>query len=613
MKLTKFGVKLFFSFLLVSLIPLGIAGTIVYKYVHDRTKEEVQRKLQSTAHSLKEQLSLLLSKRRFRVADFSSDGFISDCVEQIGRKHLDCSQISETLNIYLIKKQKRLDPHLLEVTILNKEGIVIASTSRHQIGKDKSREDYFRVPFLSLESKGPYFSDALERSETVEELQLVFSAILTDKDLHRPMGVIVTKVNGDIVQDILKVPMYGSGKESFTDHTGEIYIVNSKKLMITSSSSSEGLSFNHIVDTKAMNEVLTAKGELSGIYENYNGVRVLGTALFVPEANWVILAEKYVKDAFLPLLKIKYIFAFSGGGVLFLVFIFSFVISHKINAIIKKLIEGTRRAADGDLEHAIIIGKRNDEIKELVESFNLMMSKLRESLREKEMLLREIHHRVKNNMQVISSLLRLQSRNVQDEQQTEMLKDSQNRIKAMALIHEKLYRSKDLARIDFNDYIKTLVNDLFLTYKVSTGKVALKMNIETVSFGIDTAIPCGLIVNELVTNSLKYAFPGERDGEIKISLHKIADYKSETSTLADGKSPKPRTRADVAAEIFELTVSDNGTGIPKDMDIRKIESLGLRLIINLAEKQLQGKVELNRNNGTKFQIKFKEAIYKERT
>ena len=235
------------------------------------------------------------------------------------------------------------------------------------------------------------------------------------------------------------------------------------------------------------------------------------------------------------------------------------------------------------------------EVGQIAERYNIVMDALQKatakteaSLKEKEVLLREIHHRVKNNMQVISSLIRLQSRNVKDEQQIEMLKESQNRIKAMALIHEKLYRSKDLANIDFNDYIKNLVNDLFLSYKVSTGKVALKMNIETVSFGIDTAIPCGLIVNELVSNSLKHAFPKGRDGEIKISLR----------TLEEGD--------------IELIVSDNGVGIPKDLDFRNTESLGLRLITNLTEKQLQGKVELNRNKGTEFQIKFKEVKYKER-
>jgi two-component sensor histidine kinase len=205
----------------------------------------------------------------------------------------------------------------------------------------------------------------------------------------------------------------------------------------------------------------------------------------------------------------------------------------------------------------------------------------------------------------MSSLLKLQSRNVKDEQQIEMLKESQNRIKAMALIHEKLYRSKDFANVEFNDYIKDLVNDLFASYKISNSRIALKLDIKNISLGIDTAIPCGLIVNELVSNSLKYAFPEGKDGEIRISLHKIADF-------ACWPARRGLQNEDLKSEIYELVVSDNGVGISQDMDFRNTDSLGLRLITNLAENQLQGKVEINRDKGTKFQIKFKEAKYKQR-
>lgn len=238
------------------------------------------------------------------------------------------------------------------------------------------------------------------------------------------------------------------------------------------------------------------------------------------------------------------------------------------------------------------------EIGQIAERYNGVMDALQKeaaktenSLKEKEMLLREIHHRVKNNMQVMSSLLRLQTRNVTDEKTLEMAKESQNRIKVMALIHEKLYRSKDFANVEFNDYIKDLVNDLFLSYKVSSSDIKLTMNIDTISLGIDTAIPCGLIINELVSNSLKYAFPKGKDGEIRISLQRIAD---------------------VTSGMFELIVSDNGVGISPELDLKKTESLGLRLITNLAENQLQGNVEINREQGTKFQIRFKEAQYKQR-
>ena len=206
--------------------------------------------------------------------------------------------------------------------------------------------------------------------------------------------------------------------------------------------------------------------------------------------------------------------------------------------------------------------------------------KIEASLKEKEMLLREIHHRVKNNMQVISSLLWLQSGYITDKKYLEMFRDSQNRITTMSLIHEKLYRSKDLSKIEFNEYIRDLANGLFQSYGVKSGSIELIINVENVSLGIDHAIPCGLIINELITNSLKYAFPENKKGEIKVSLHLINE------------------------NMVELAVSDNGMGIPCNVDFRKTESLGLRLVTILAENQLQGKIDLDRSRGTEFKIKF---------
>lgn len=235
----------------------------------------------------------------------------------------------------------------------------------------------------------------------------------------------------------------------------------------------------------------------------------------------------------------------------------------------------------------------------------LAQKQIEASLIEKEVLLKEIHHRVKNNMQVISSLLKLQAGTLKDENLIEILKESQNRIKAMSLIHEKLYRSEDIANIDFGDYIKNLANDLFRFYNISTAKIKLKMDAGDVFINIDTAIPCGLIINELISNSLKYAFPEGKEGEIKISLHKITDMELQNADLkSEVRNPK--------SEMIELIVSDNGVGIPEDIDYRNTESLGLRLITNLTEHQLGGKVELNRDKGTEFRIRFNEVKYKER-
>ncbi len=202
------------------------------------------------------------------------------------------------------------------------------------------------------------------------------------------------------------------------------------------------------------------------------------------------------------------------------------------------------------------------------------------SLREKEVLLKEIHHRVKNNMQVISGLLGLQSRFIDNTKYTEIFKESQNRIKSMALVHEKLYSTSDLSRINFKDYISTLACDLFKSYSLMAEKIVLKLEIEDIQVAVDTAIPCGLITNEVLSNSLKYAFPGERRGEITINV----------CTTDDNKTV--------------ILLSDNGIGIPDNIDFTKNSSLGLHLVETLV-RQIRGTLDLNRNNnGTEFRITF---------
>lgn len=214
-------------------------------------------------------------------------------------------------------------------------------------------------------------------------------------------------------------------------------------------------------------------------------------------------------------------------------------------------------------------------------------SLIQASLLEKETLLKEIHHRVKNNLQIISSLLRLQSRQIKDQWTLELFKESQNRVQAMALIHEKLYQSSNLAQIDFQEYITTLIDHLCRSYDIHQPAITIKINVEPVPLPIDTAIPCGLIINELVSNSLKYAFPGNPGGEICVNLQ-------------FGVSP---CNAPVDKDRFILTISDNGIGLPEDLDFRNTSSLGLQLVCRLA-KQIGGSLELNRSQGTEFKLVF---------
>ena len=207
--------------------------------------------------------------------------------------------------------------------------------------------------------------------------------------------------------------------------------------------------------------------------------------------------------------------------------------------------------------------------------------KIKAALKEKETLLKEIHHRVKNNMNVTSSLLKLQSAGITDKKTLEMFQDTRGRIQTMALVHDKLYRSKDLAHIDFREYIKDLAENQFRSYDVKRDRISLKVAAEGLFFEIDLATPCGLIISELVSNALKHAFPQNRKGEVKIALSAIN------------------------ADEFELIVSDDGVGIPADVDFENTESFGLYLI-NLLVEQLDGTIDLDRDGGTAFRIRFRK-------
>ena len=204
---------------------------------------------------------------------------------------------------------------------------------------------------------------------------------------------------------------------------------------------------------------------------------------------------------------------------------------------------------------------------------------LRTALQEKEVLLKEVHHRVKNNLQVISSLLDLQTDCIENEKMQDVFRESQNRIRSMAMIHEQLYQTPDLARIDFVDYVESLTSHLFRSYRTQANQVTLHLDIASIYLSIETAIPCGLIINELVSNALKHAFPDDRGGDISIEL-------------------QPREAQDLS-----LVIRDNGVGLPSDMDFRQSRSLGMTLVMTLV-KQVSGVMEWDNDNGLEVQIVF---------
>ena len=213
---------------------------------------------------------------------------------------------------------------------------------------------------------------------------------------------------------------------------------------------------------------------------------------------------------------------------------------------------------------------------------------LRKTIMERETLLRELYHRTKNNMNTISSLINLQTASLHgDETTIHMFRDLQDRIMSMALVHERLYKSKDLSNVNFKDYVSDLATTLTTGYKINMDKLSLKLDIEDFTLSIDTLIPCGLIINELMTNSLKYAFVDRREGQISI--------KGQVSAESD----------------IQLVYSDNGIGFPVGFDFAKVETLGLRLINGLISGQLHGKMEITTWPETVFTFSFRESGYKQ--
>jgi two-component sensor histidine kinase len=204
---------------------------------------------------------------------------------------------------------------------------------------------------------------------------------------------------------------------------------------------------------------------------------------------------------------------------------------------------------------------------------------IKKSLKDKELLLREIHHRVKNNLQVVSSLLYLQSKKSSDKGVNDALLESQHRVKSMVLIHEKLYRSEDLASIDYSEYISELTNTLFRSYRLDTSRIKLELEVGAIRLNTDFAVQCGLLINELVSNAMKHAFPDERKGTISIK------FKCDET------------------EKYTLEIKDDGVGLKDDFTMDTRDTLGMQLVNTLVE-QMNGTIEISNRNGAGFKIQF---------
>ena len=260
-------------------------------------------------------------------------------------------------------------------------------------------------------------------------------------------------------------------------------------------------------------------------------------------------------------------------------------IPRKLNSKKLRLLKTLAKKVINLLELRLAYQQLQETNKELEERVTVRTEMLKTSLEEKELLLKEVHHRVKNNLQVISSILSLQSQYIKEPQILSTLEDTQNRIASMALIHEKLYESTNLRQIHFADYLKSLSQNLFSSYNINPHLIKLKLEVVNITLDLDTAIPCGLLINELISNALKHAFPEEQEGQISITFSVMVK------------------------EQLCIEVRDNGIGLPADFDLEQTSSLGLRLIRALT-RQIRGLLEIESNPGlgTVFKVTFPQLM-----
>lgn len=578
MKLNNRSLKwlLTLNFLIVVAIPITVITLFTVHTLNTQLEKEIAAKNMWLARSLAGQLEKYLDSHQ------NTLGFMVEFLNN--NPELTDRQI----NHYL---QAMVDSYQLfdMVQILDRQGVVryLAPYAPDYDRLNLSRQDFY----INTRRLGrTYWSSSFIAIQTGQP------TIAVAKPYRQ--GLIVGYLNVSKISDgIERVFNNQIGWLEITDQRGS-YIYHSTKSFA-----------NQMINAKNNYPVQQGLHGKLGLYHyRRDGKEVLASVAVITQTGWPVLVSQYAAEAFAPVRLMRNILLGGILGGLLLAYLIARLSSRRITKPLAEFIKQSRQIASGNYQVDFQFDRQYcQEFDELAQDFAAMTqaihareqalqesvaerqraeTQIQASLQEKEVLLKEIHHRVKNNMQVISSLLRLQSGAINDPHIREIFGESQNRIRSMTLVHEKLYQSPDLAKIDFQEYVTLLVNSLFHSYGVSQTKVNLRIEVTVTRLAIDTAIPCGLIINELVSNALKYAFPGERIGMITVRVTYIQ------------------------SNLIELTVADDGAGMPADLEPENTDTLGLQLVRTISEEQLQGRVSIRRENGTQFCVLFQE-VYKD--
>jgi len=458
--------------------------------------------------------------------------------------------------------------HVSQVFLIDKlSGQIIASSNPFWVGKFRENELFF------IQGKEGFYISDIFLSLSLGRPTMVISGPVIAKQGNL-LGVLAAHADFEQLSAIM-LARTGLSK------TTETFLVNKSNLLITNTVFAPNGAFKKWIFGQGAKWALAGQSGVD-LFQDYRDVAVIGAFLWLPDRKLALIAKQDAAEAFAPIAVLGRKILVIGIGVCLLVLFAGFVFARRITNPLQKLVKGAQAIGQGDLDYRVGISAQ-DEIGALSSAFDQMAANLKTitvSHDEKEVLLREIHHRVKNNLQLIQSLLNLQMDQVTNEKLAAPLRDSKNRISSIAMVHETLYKSKDLSIIDLNSYFQELANYLFKSLRPSESDIKMTCTIEQMPMDLDIVVACGLIINELVTNALKYAFVKNRPGRINIDLHRF----NKTDAL--------------------LMVSDDGVGMAPPQQIQDKGSLGLELVHILAQKQLEGSINIDQESGLKYQIQF---------
>lgn len=610
----KLSTRLILFFLLISLIPMTVIGYIGFQNGIKTNKQDTVKRLVSVNLSKEAEVKRWINASQSHLRALAQRPLVREYAILLSAPEIS-SEIRKTTRKKLITDHFhagiKAGIGFIDLSLLHKDdGRIMVSTDHLLVGKYRENENFFK------EGMSRTFVDEVTFSLTIEQMVMHVSTPVRDEN-----GELIAVLSGHVDwKEMSHIMLQGSGMSK----SEESYLINRFHYFVTDSRFTEDFPFKRTVYTKGA-ELCLAQQEGIDLYADYRGVPVIGAFRLMPEYGLCILTEEDQDEAFAPAVKFRKLVLGVSIGIGILSTLFSVYFARTITTRINRLVRGAEAFTEGRFD-IHIKSDGNDELGLLASTFNKMAQarkkaentikrsrdelevrvkertaeitaaneqlirevrhrkaaeeKIKQSLSEKEILLREIHHRVKNNLQMIQSLLNLQANKMGNALFKAALIDSNSRIKSMALIHETLYHSEDIGRLDMDNYFKQLVKHLDNIYLKKGCTVETVFQIEPIAFDLDSSIACGLILNELVTNAFKYAFNDSQKGVLTMQLRRVSE-----------------------AEV-ELAVRDNGQGLDADMDLERIPSLGLKIVSMLAQDQLQGKIQIDREEGTSFNIHF---------